>query len=106
MLPSEGYAADALDPWSGRAHRSPRRPRRGHRPIAGAPPPPACAWPQPRGRFTENHCFPDPDWAEALCARHEESRVAGVAPAVLNATRKRNQLGDIRSRLRGLREDG
>jgi hypothetical protein len=36
--------------------------------------------------FTENHCFPDPDWAERLCAVHEgDGDHAGVAPAVLNA---------------------
>lgn len=34
--------------------------------------------------FTENHCFPDPDWAENLVAAHD-GRLAGVAPAILNA---------------------
>ncbi len=34
--------------------------------------------------FTENHCFPDPDWAETLVAEYADG-VAGVAPAVLNA---------------------
>ena len=36
--------------------------------------------------FTENHCFPEPDWAEALVAAHVAAgRPAGVAPAILNA---------------------
>lgn len=34
--------------------------------------------------FTENHCFPDPDWAEALVTAHDGDW-AGVAPAILNA---------------------
>jgi hypothetical protein len=34
--------------------------------------------------FTEDHCFPDPDWAAALLARHEESWAA-VGPVLRNA---------------------
>ena len=34
--------------------------------------------------FTENHCFPENDWAERLIEAHEEG-AGGVAPAVLNA---------------------
>lgn len=34
--------------------------------------------------FTEDHCFPDPDWAEALVRAHEEPHAA-VAPALRNA---------------------
>lgn len=33
--------------------------------------------------FSENHCFPDPDWAEALLAAFDGD-VVGVAPAILN----------------------
>lgn len=35
--------------------------------------------------FTENHCFPDPTWAEQLIEAHKTHGCAGVAPAVLNA---------------------
>jgi glycosyltransferase involved in cell wall biosynthesis len=34
--------------------------------------------------FAEDHCFPDPSWAEALLARHKESWAA-VGPAIENA---------------------
>jgi hypothetical protein len=34
--------------------------------------------------LTEDHCFPEPGWAEALIERHKEDW-AGVGPAVLNA---------------------
>jgi hypothetical protein len=34
--------------------------------------------------FTEDHCFPEPGWAEALIARHRESWAA-VGPVVRNA---------------------
>jgi hypothetical protein len=34
--------------------------------------------------FTEDHCFPDPDWAAALLARHEEPWAA-VGPVLRNA---------------------
>lgn len=34
--------------------------------------------------FTENHCFPDPRWAEELLASHADE-YAGVAPAIVNA---------------------
>lgn len=34
--------------------------------------------------FTENHCFPDPDWAEILLAHYDDG-IDGVAPAILNA---------------------
>jgi hypothetical protein len=34
--------------------------------------------------FTEDHCFPDPMWAEALLRAHEEPHAA-VAPALRNA---------------------
>ena len=35
--------------------------------------------------LTEAHCFPDPQWAEALIERHREPW-AGVGPAICNAT--------------------
>jgi hypothetical protein len=34
--------------------------------------------------LAENHCFPEPSWAEALLAAHR-SGAAGVGPAVINA---------------------
>jgi Glycosyl transferase family 2 len=34
--------------------------------------------------FTEDHCFPDPPWAEALLRAHEEPHAA-IAPAMRNA---------------------
>ena len=34
--------------------------------------------------LTENHCFPDPDWAEKLVAAYDGD-YAGVAPAIGNA---------------------
>src|SRR5262245_26663941 len=34
--------------------------------------------------FAEDHCFPEPDWAAALIAAHEEPHAA-VGPAVYNA---------------------
>src|SRR6185503_9752454 len=34
--------------------------------------------------FAEDHCFPDPTWAEALIARHREPWAA-VGPAIENA---------------------
>jgi hypothetical protein len=34
--------------------------------------------------LTEDHCFPDPDWAEALIAAHRDSCVA-VGPVIRNA---------------------
>lgn len=34
--------------------------------------------------FAEDHCFPDPDWAEALLAAHAEPHAA-IGPAVRNA---------------------
>lgn len=34
--------------------------------------------------FSENHCFPDPDWAAALLAHYDDPEVAGVAPVVAN----------------------
>lgn len=34
--------------------------------------------------FSEDHCFPDPDWAEALLAAHAEPHAA-IGPAVCNA---------------------
>jgi len=34
--------------------------------------------------FTENHCFPDADWAQGLLAAHD-GVCAGVAPAIANA---------------------
>lgn len=34
--------------------------------------------------FSENHCFPEAGWAEALVAAHDGA-VVGVAPAILNA---------------------
>lgn len=39
--------------------------------------------------FTENHCFPDPNWAERLCAS-QSTEYVGVAPAVLNANPETN----------------
>jgi hypothetical protein len=33
--------------------------------------------------FTEDHCFPEPEWAEALLREHDQPW-AGVGPAVLN----------------------
>lgn len=33
----------------------------------------------------EDHAFPDPHWAQALLARHEQSRYAAVGPVVCNA---------------------
>ena len=34
--------------------------------------------------FTENHCFPSPDWAEKLIASYTDD-LAGVGPAIVNA---------------------
>ena len=85
VLPSDRFADNALDAWSDRF----RRVRtvatgvignRGRAAAAGVRVATA-----PVLAFTENHCFPDPDWAECLCCRHDESRVAGVAPIILNA---------------------
>jgi hypothetical protein len=35
--------------------------------------------------LTENHCFPEPNWAAASLAVHEEGPWAGVGPAMFNA---------------------
>ena len=35
--------------------------------------------------LTENHCYPMPDWAEALLQVHSEGPWAAVGPAVINA---------------------
>ena len=32
--------------------------------------------------FSENHCFPDPDWAEVSLRHYDDPDVAGVAPVV------------------------
>ena len=34
--------------------------------------------------FAEDHCYPDPDWAQALLAAHQEAHAA-VGPAIYNA---------------------
>lgn len=43
--------------------------------------------PHTRGRvigFFENHCFPDPDWAEITLRHYDDETVSGVAPIVEN----------------------
>ena len=35
--------------------------------------------------FTEDHCYPEPDWAEFFCCRHATGEWAGVGPTVINA---------------------
>ncbi len=35
--------------------------------------------------FTEDHCYPEPQWAELLVARHASGTWAGVGPTVINA---------------------
>ncbi len=35
--------------------------------------------------FTEDHCYPDREWAEVLMRTHQEGDFAAVGPAVLNA---------------------
>jgi hypothetical protein len=35
--------------------------------------------------FAEDHCCPNPDWAEHLNTTHRQSRPAAVEPAVKNA---------------------
>ncbi|MEM6823875.1 MAG: hypothetical protein AAF566_02080 [Pseudomonadota bacterium] len=34
--------------------------------------------------FSENHCFPDPGWAEALLPHFDDPKVSGAAPVVEN----------------------
>ena len=34
--------------------------------------------------FSENHCFPEPDWAERLLPHYDDPTVAGAAPVVSN----------------------
>jgi hypothetical protein len=35
--------------------------------------------------FTEDHCYPEPDWAELFVRRHASGNWAGVGPTVINA---------------------
>ena len=85
VLPSDRFTDDALAPWathfqSARAVATGVIGNRGRAAAAGVR-----AATAPVIAFTENHCFPDPDWAELLCRRHDETGAAGVSPTILNA---------------------
>ena len=80
VLPSDRFADDALDPWathfqSARAVATGVIGNRGRAAAAGVRVATA-----PVIAFTENHCFPDPDWAERLCLRHDETGAGGSRP--------------------------
>ncbi len=49
--------------------------------------------------FTENHCFPSPDWAEKLIASYTDD-LAGVGPAIVNANPEIHPvMGELRRRI-------
>lgn len=84
VLPQDRCRPETLSPWetSFRGTRAVSVATIGNRGRAAA----SGVWvtTAPIIAFTENHCFPDPDWAEALVRAHDGSH-AGVAPVVLNA---------------------
>jgi len=84
VLPKRAFSDDALVDWQSSFHSVrtvcvPAIGNRGRAAAAGVRLARA-----PILAFTENHCFPDPAWADRLCASHSEAYV-GVAPVVLNA---------------------